>query len=198
MASISFADEQENCFFSGDSETPRYNGDSGEQHGQYNGVSSTKYKSNELVLIPKRSRTAVSRRDDDTDEWGTEELDVKEEHVLSLRDTHLKDTLLSRLNTFRRNRELCDVVLFVQEREILAHKVVLASISPALFDMFLNNETSTPTNEKDKKQPTPPPVQPPTPTIVAAGASTKQLSYYEFTQVDHECFDAIVNFAYTS
>lgn len=62
---------------------------------------------------------------------------------------------MSRLNTFRRNRELCDVTLFVREHEILAHKVVLASISPALFDMFLSVESSTKTidviaNEKGK------------------------------------------------
>lgn len=44
--------------------------------------------------------------------------------------------MLERLNTFRLNRELCDVVLFVKEHEIHAHKVVLASISNALFDMF--------------------------------------------------------------
>uniref|UniRef100_A0A915CV83 BTB domain-containing protein n=1 Tax=Ditylenchus dipsaci TaxID=166011 RepID=A0A915CV83_9BILA len=33
---------------------------------------------------------------------------------------------------------------------------------------------------------------------VRAGASTKQLSFYEFSQGDFECFEAIVNFAYTS
>lgn len=33
--------------------------------------------------------------------------------------------MLNRLNAFRRNRELCDVVFFVDEKEILAHKVNL-------------------------------------------------------------------------
>lgn len=44
---------------------------------------------------------------------------------------------MSRLNTFRRNRAFCDVVLFVEGRELLAHKAVLAALSPPLFDMFL-------------------------------------------------------------
>lgn len=53
---------------------------------------------------------------------------------------------MERLNTFRRNRELCDVVLFVKEHEILAHKVVLASISNALFDMFQKESEDAITN----------------------------------------------------
>ncbi|CAI5455785.1 unnamed protein product [Caenorhabditis angaria] len=102
-------------------------------------------KGDVLTLIPKRTRSAVSMRADDTDRWGQEALDEKEPYTLMLRDPSVKNELLDRLNTFRRNRELCDVVLFVREREIFAHKVVLAAVSPALFDMF-NDES-----EKEKE-----------------------------------------------
>ena len=57
-----------------------------------------------------------------------------------------QNELLERLNTFRNNRELCDVVLFVREREIFAHKVVLAAVSPALYDMFLKEDEEQNTN----------------------------------------------------
>jgi influenza virus NS1A-binding protein len=147
----------------------------------------------ELLLIPQRTRNAVSRRDDETDQWGAEELAAKEEHMLILHDRSLKETLMSRVNTFRRNRELCDVVFFVNEREILAHKIVLASISPALFDRFLNEADTGTSKDRNKLIPSPSP----SPTIIA-GASTKQLSYYEFAQADYECFEALVNYAYTS
>ncbi|VDK18422.1 unnamed protein product [Anisakis simplex] len=75
-------------------------------------------------LIPKRTRATVSMRDDETDMWGSEEVDHKEEFTLTLTDPDHRNALLDRLNTFRRNRELCDVVLFVREKEILAHKVL--------------------------------------------------------------------------
>jgi influenza virus NS1A-binding protein len=55
--------------------------------------------------------------------------------------------LAKRLNTFRKNRELCDVVLFVNEREISAHKAVLAAVSPALFDMFKGDSANEEQNE---------------------------------------------------
>lgn len=53
---------------------------------------------------------------------------------------------MERLNTFRLNRELCDVVLFVKEHEIHAHKIVLASLSNALFDMFQKETEDAVTN----------------------------------------------------
>lgn len=59
-----------------------------------------------------------------------------------------EDSLAKRLNTFRKNRELCDVVLFVNEREILAHKAVLAAVSSALFEMF-KGETATSEEQND-------------------------------------------------
>ncbi|VDM61915.1 unnamed protein product [Angiostrongylus costaricensis] len=95
-------------------------------------------KGEQLTLLPKRARCAVSMRDDDTDNWKFgNSLDEKEDYQLVLRDPSIRNELLNRLNTFRCNRELCDIVLFVKEREIFAHKVVLAAVSPALFDMFV-------------------------------------------------------------
>lgn len=49
----------------------------------------------ELTLVPQRVRNAVSRRDDDTDQWGAEELEAREEHTLILRDHSLKVPLVS-------------------------------------------------------------------------------------------------------
>ncbi|KAI1709730.1 kelch motif domain-containing protein [Ditylenchus destructor] len=169
----------------------------------------------QLQLMPKRSHSTVSRTNDETDQWGADELAAKEECALTLNDPRLKDALMSRLNTFRRNRELCDVVLFVKEHEILAHKLVLASISPALFDMFLNDQdTALPSSSKStstanlsnganggSKEGSAPASSSGIGTqavSITAGASTKQVSFYEFSQGDFECFEAIVDFAYTS
>lgn len=171
-----------------------------------------------LTLVPKRSRCAVSVRDDDTDKWGADELDEKDEYVLALRDPSLRIDVLEKLATFRRNRELCDVVLFVKEREIFAHKVVLAAVSPALFDMFLQetventttnggagaggvasgavtrSQTSTPPGSTDAEGEG----QQPTPTVLAGKSTRNPMAFFEFEQTDHECFEALVNFAYTS
>nr|CDP96048.1 BMA-TAG-147, isoform a [Brugia malayi] len=92
----------------------------------------------------------------------------------------LQDTLLSHLSTFRRNRELCDVVLFVHEKEILAHKIVLAACSPALMDMFVRSENG------DRSS------------TLALPITTQPFSYYEFAEADYDCFEAIVNYAYSS
>ncbi|KAF1748505.1 hypothetical protein GCK72_024972 [Caenorhabditis remanei] len=168
-------------------------------------------KNNLLTLIPKRTRSAVSMRADETDNWGQEALDEKEAYILILRDPSIKNELLDRLNTFRRNRELCDAVLFVKEREIFVHKVVLAAVSPALFDMFNadyegsqeeKSLTSSPTNGEGHTngvtngngviaQTNGSPGQ----TQKPEKSSTK---FYEFAQTDFECFEALVNFAYTA
>lgn len=53
---------------------------------------------------------------------------------------HLSDKhsrlLLETLNTLRKRRELCDVVLIVSKRKILAHRVVLSACSPYFHAMF--------------------------------------------------------------
>ena len=43
------------------------------------------------------------------------------------------------MNDLRKRKELCDVVLCVGQREINAHKVVLASFSPYFYAMFTND-----------------------------------------------------------
>lgn len=43
------------------------------------------------------------------------------------------------MSDLRKRKELCDVVLCVEELEIYAHKVVLASFSPYFYAMFTND-----------------------------------------------------------
>ncbi|KAJ1359582.1 hypothetical protein KIN20_038413 [Parelaphostrongylus tenuis] len=157
-------------------------------------------KGEQLTLLPKRARCAVSLRADDTDKWKfSNSVDDKEDYPLVLRDPSIRNELLNRLNTFRCNRELCDIVLFVKEREIFAHKVVLAAVSPALFDMFVgetkeeNNGSSNedPENIHDSGQQF-------TTTLAVAPSTKKPMAYFDFAQTDYECFEALVNFAYTA
>ncbi|EYC15430.1 hypothetical protein Y032_0037g3517 [Ancylostoma ceylanicum] len=157
-------------------------------------------KGDQLTLVPKRIRCAVSMRADDTDKWGHETLDEREDYQLVLRDSSIKNDLLNRLNTFRCNRELCDIVLFVREREIFAHKVVLAAVSPALFDMFLteNEEESNGAPSNGHSENGHEPAAQFTTTLTVAPSTKKPMAYFDFAQTDYECFEALVNFAYTS
>ena len=50
----------------------------------------TSKRNQDLVLIALRSRNAVSRRDDDTDDWGANDLDAKLEWQLIISDPDLK------------------------------------------------------------------------------------------------------------
>ncbi|CAJ0916107.1 unnamed protein product, partial [Mesorhabditis belari] len=157
----------------------------------------------ELILVPKRLRCAVSFRADDTDKWGAQQMDAHEDYSLTLRDPSVKVELLERLNTFRRNKELCDVVLFVKEREIYAHKVVLASVSPALCDMFLRDNSERARSGSNGGGSTPPGVSTPTsgappPPTTTTTVNGQQMAYFEFAQTDYDCFLALVNYAYTA
>ncbi|KAI3422523.1 hypothetical protein GPALN_013029 [Globodera pallida] len=106
---------------------------------QTNGFSALSADDGTLRFLPERTRI-MSRLNDETDEWAEqEEMLAQADQMLLLKDDTHKGTLLSRLNTFRRNRAFCDVVLFVDGRELLAHRAVLAAISPPLFDLFLDN-----------------------------------------------------------
>lgn len=78
----------------------------------------------------------------------------------------------------RKNRELCDVVLFVQNRELFAHKAVLASVSPYLYDLFTASVHSAQSSTTD--------------------GPGQDRSYFEFNDIDFGSFEALVNYAYTS
>ncbi|KAJ3649369.1 hypothetical protein Zmor_021117 [Zophobas morio] len=54
-------------------------------------------------------------------------------------DTH-KAQMLTSLNTMRKNRHFCDVILHVGNTEIHAHRAVLASASPYLSEHFANDQ----------------------------------------------------------
>ena len=45
--------------------------------------------------------------------------------------------ILESLSVLRRRRELCDVVLIVANRKILAHRVVLSACSPYFLGNFI-------------------------------------------------------------
>ncbi|CAF1494420.1 unnamed protein product, partial [Didymodactylos carnosus] len=57
---------------------------------------------------------------------------------------------LERLNTLRKQRQLCDVVLTVEGQEIFAHRSVLCCHSRYFMELFLNDEAIT--NDSTKKQ----------------------------------------------
>ncbi|VEN59804.1 unnamed protein product [Callosobruchus maculatus] len=48
--------------------------------------------------------------------------------------------ILNSLNMMRKNRHFCDVILHVGSNEIHAHRAVLASASPYLFELFSSDE----------------------------------------------------------
>ena len=50
-------------------------------------------------------------------------------------DKHPKH-LLESLHSLRKRKELCDVVLIVSKRKILAHRVILSACSPYFHAMF--------------------------------------------------------------
>ncbi|EFO17675.1 hypothetical protein LOAG_10824, partial [Loa loa] len=123
-----------------------------------------------------------------------------EEIMLKMCDNSMQDTLLSHLNTFRRNRELCDVVLFVHEKEILAHKIVLAACSPALMDIFIRSENGGRSSKRVSTTmlATASTISPSLTTAVVSPITLQPFSYYEFAEADYDCFEAIVNYAYSS
>ncbi|MFH4974159.1 hypothetical protein AB6A40_000868 [Gnathostoma spinigerum] len=177
----------------------------GKNNGSTEDRSSGSKKDNDDVVITvvKRSRSLTAR---DIENLTSEPVDPREDCILTLRSASQKDSMLNRLNTFRRNRELCDVVFFAQEKEIIAHKVVLAAISPALFDLFVRDDQESITTGSSNI--TPPDVAPVKAsslslTIVPSAmlsppAKNRPLAYYECPEADFECFSALVDFAYTS
>ncbi|MCP9263143.1 BTB/POZ domain protein [Dirofilaria immitis] len=133
-----------------------------------------------------------------------------EEITLKMYDNSMQDTLLYHLNTFRRNRELCDVI-------------VLAACSPALMDMFIRNENGSQPSMQNVLQilridvpfacmakgscrnaehvsttmlSTASTISLPVTTVFASPITPQ--SFYEFAEADYDCFEAIVNYAYSS
>ncbi|XP_025835540.1 influenza virus NS1A-binding protein isoform X3 [Agrilus planipennis] len=73
----------------------------------------------------------------------TEKLDMVENEInlnLVFHDEVHHGNLLEGLNKMRKNRQFCDVILHVGNIEIHAHRAVLASASPYLFDLFTNDQ----------------------------------------------------------
>lgn len=118
---------------------------------------------------------------------------------------------MARLNTFRRNRELCDIVLLVDKREIFAHKAVLAAVSPTLFEILAHPSIGV--GQRDDS-----PVSfggrpaangiaknaeaqdghaQQAATVSTPSDSIGSPSYLEFNDVDYDCFDALITYAYT-
>lgn len=54
------------------------------------------------------------------------------EHTSEKHPRHMLETL----NILRKRRELCDVVLVVGNRKILAHRVIMSACSPYFHAMF--------------------------------------------------------------
>ncbi|CAH1978888.1 unnamed protein product [Acanthoscelides obtectus] len=70
------------------------------------------------------------------------ELTMEEAEDLSLEffDEVHQGHILNSLNMMRKNRHFCDVILHVGSNEIHAHRAVLASASPYLFELFSSDE----------------------------------------------------------
>ncbi|XP_066249002.1 influenza virus NS1A-binding protein homolog isoform X1 [Euwallacea similis] len=71
-----------------------------------------------------------------------EEEEEEEEAVLQLEffDEVHHSSMLKSLNMMRKNRHFCDVILHVGNTEIHAHRAVLASASPYLFELFTTDQ----------------------------------------------------------
>lgn len=59
-----------------------------------------------------------------------------QKEVLVFDDAECVNSTLKNLNKLRKNKHFCDVVLQVGAHEIHAHRPVLASASPYLFELF--------------------------------------------------------------
>lgn len=71
--------------------------------------------------------------------------DTVEELQLEFLDEIHQASMLHSLNMMRKNRHFCDVILHAGNLEIHAHRAVLASASPYLFELF--------TTDQDQKRP---------------------------------------------
>ena len=83
-------------------------------------------------------------------------------------NTHGVQTLKC-LDTMRKERQLCDVILTVEGRELFAHRALLSSHSNYFRELFLNDE-----NER----------------------STKNQVYYEIDSLEYVALKLIIQFIY--
>ncbi|GFQ74737.1 influenza virus NS1A-binding protein homolog [Trichonephila clavata] len=96
---------------------------------------------------------------------------TKKSDLFIFDDTSYKEVMFDNLNKLRKNRQFCDVTLQVgasqDVREIYAHRAVLASASPYLFDIF------------------------------AAETKGSSNQYKLSGTFDYDAFESLVNYAYT-
>lgn len=100
-----------------------------------------------------------------------EEEEVINLHLVYADELQQTNTLLS-LNKMRKNRHFCDVILHIGNGEIHAHRAVLASVSPYLFELF--------TTDQDKKR------------------NENIITYRLNGGFDKSAFELLVDYAYTS
>ncbi|PAV74075.1 hypothetical protein WR25_22579 [Diploscapter pachys] len=138
-------------------------------------------KGETLTLIPKRERNAVSARMDETDNWGQGTLDERESFQLILRDPKVKKLLEALCRTGQKTAKVRDKDRDTCQRAARGTSPPEPAASgassrpPVSAASQLNRIASqTGTNKKPS------------------------LSYFEFAQSDFDCFDALVNFAYTA
>ncbi|XP_054156662.1 influenza virus NS1A-binding protein homolog [Oppia nitens] len=113
--------------------------------------------------------TTESIRDNDEDQHSP---------VLLIEDKTYQKSILDNLNMLRKNKQFCDVILQINNKqdiyEIYGHKVVLASASPYLLELFANDQTSS--------------------------SATTTVNQYKLLagNYDMEAFECIVDYAYTA
>ena len=57
-------------------------------------------------------------------------------------NTNYQEEMLVSLNALRKSSQFCDVKFIVDDHEFPAHRAVLATCSPLLFDMFTKGDKS--------------------------------------------------------
>ncbi|XP_059476948.1 influenza virus NS1A-binding protein homolog A-like isoform X2 [Neocloeon triangulifer] len=96
------------------------------------------------------------------------------QHDLVVEDEQQQTETLAALDTMRKNRHFCDVVLNVGSSEIHAHRIVLASASPYLHELF--------TADDENK----------------SAARENKITYRLNGGLDKVAFERLIDFAYTS
>ncbi|ESO09463.1 hypothetical protein HELRODRAFT_168447 [Helobdella robusta] len=101
-----------------------------------------------------------------------EEAKKKQDEGFSVEDQKRRDDILTRMNTMRKEGNLCDAILDVKGQSLSVHRVVLASSCTFFYEMFSLSESRN--KRVDTKEP-----------FVLEG-------------MDFESVERIVNYFYTS